>query len=431
MPAKRGIPRRFAPRNDSDFDFFRSLISRPAVSASIASKRLLSHTCNSILLCNPTLAILWGMKRAWIVLAACAVLAGGVCADELHLKDGSVVNGTIVGFDENSFKVKTNYGYAIVRRDQVVSIEVREPDADANSAAARKSDPIAKPPAPSASAKSQPNPQPPAPSGPSAPVTTVSALQPSTEKAKPPPNSSSAPISAPAIANASNSRGPSTTYGAEASPPPASIKPTKTMMEPPKKRSAPAAGPAKPPAIAATGPAPTPASATAAALPTIPKPTPPEPIRESIDGNTYRNDTYGFQMFRPPGWDIIADARTTLPGAIAALGTSDQTTYLLIGASPSAGTLDADLKASDRKLKEMVENYRPLGDKASTVAGLPAIERRFRGAVDGKDWSGTVVLIERGKQLYTIFGMTYANTDLVQIQENVIHRSITSLKFTK
>lgn len=134
-------------------------------------------------------------------------------------------------------------------------------------------------------------------------------------------------------------------------------------------------------------------------------------------------------MFRPPGWDIIADARTTLPGAIAALGTSDQTTYLLIGASPSAGSLDADLKASDRKLKEMVENYRPLGDKPSTVSGLPAIERRFRGAVDGKDWSGTVVLIERGKILYTIFGMTYAGTDLVQIQENVIHRTITSLKF--
>jgi hypothetical protein len=27
--------------------------------------------------------------------------------------------------------------------------------------------------------------------------------------------------------------------------------------------------------------------------------------------------------------------------------------------------------------------------------------------------------------------MTYAGTDLVQIQENVIHRTITSLKFTK
>src|ERR1700721_1813672 len=89
------------------------------------------------------------MKRAWIVLAACAVLAGGLRADELHLKDGSVLNGTIVGFDENSFKVKTNYGYAIVRRDQVVSIEVRDPDADAT--AVKKPDPNAKPPAPTAS----------------------------------------------------------------------------------------------------------------------------------------------------------------------------------------------------------------------------------------------------------------------------------------
>jgi hypothetical protein len=204
------------------------------------------------------------------------------------------------------------------------------------------------------------------------------------------------------------------------------------MMEPPTKKSAPGAGAAaKPPAIAATAPAATPASATAAALPTIPKPKPPEPIHESIDGNIYKNDTYGFEMFRPPGWYIIEDARTTLPGAIAALGTSDQTTYLLIGASPSAGTLLEDLKASDVKLKEMVENYRSLGDQMTTVGGLPALQRRFRGAVDGKDWSGTVVLIERGKQLYTIFGMTYAGTDLVQIQENVIHRTITSLKFTK
>jgi hypothetical protein len=429
------------------------------------------------------------MKRAWIVLATCAVLGGGLRADELHLKDGSVLNGTIVGFDENSFKVKTNYGYAIVRRDQVVSIEVRDPDADP--AAAKKPDPNAKPPSPAASAppasapatsapaptgstfpsangapvtppaprrpaatispasatttsappptnssapaKSQPNSQLPAQSGYNAPTRTVSAFEPSTEKPKAPANSSSsAPISAPTIANASDSHAPSTAYGAESSPPPASIKPTKTMMEPPTKKSAPGAGAAaKPPAIAATGPAAAPASASAAALPTIPKPKPPEPIHESIDGNTYKNDTYGFEMFRPPGWYIIEDARTTLPGAIAALGTSDQTTYLLIGASPSAGTLLEDLKASDVKLKELVENYRPLGDQTTTVGGLPALQRKFRGAVDGKDWSGTVVLIERGKQLYTIFGMTYAGTDLVQIQENVIHRTITSLKFTK
>lgn len=339
------------------------------------------------------------MKRAWIVLAACAVLAGGVCADQLRLKDGSVINGTIVGFDENSFKVKTNYGYAMVRRDQVVSIEVTDADADA---AAKKADA-------------------------NRPAASVRPAQPAAGRA-----AAGAPAANSNSANANGGAQPAAASEPSAPPPkPPAIVPTKTMMAPPTKRvSGSAAGAANPPAITATK-APGAAIVPASAPPPIPKPAPPEPIREAIEGNTYTNDTYGFRMYRPPGWDIIADARTTLPGAIAALGTSDQTTYLLVGASASAGTLDADLKASDVKLKEMVENYRPLGDKKSTVAGMPAIERRFRGAVDGKDWSGTVVLLQRGKQLYTIFGMTYAGTDLVQIQENVIHRSITSLQFTK
>jgi len=42
-----------------------------------------------------------------------------------------------------------------------------------------------------------------------------------------------------------------------------------------------------------------------------------------------------------------------------------------------------------------------------------------------------VVCIPRDARLYTIFGMTVADTDLVQIQENVIARAISSLQFTK
>ncbi len=360
------------------------------------------------------------MKRAWIVLAACAVLAGGVCADELHLKDGSVINGTIVGFDENSFKVKTTYGYAMVRRDQVVSIVVTDTDADA-----------AKKPAANPNVSPKPNTIP-APAAPAAAAggSNLPAGYSSANAPHPSNTSKPAPVpTPPAVKPVSNSTPAPAALGNSASAPaPATIAPTKKEMAPPTKRGATSAAPAaKPPAISAASPAVIPVSAP----PAIPAPKPPEPIRESIDGNTYINDTYGFRMFRPPGWDVIEEARSVLPGAIAALGTSDQTTYLLVGAGPSAGSLEADLKVSDRKLNEMVENYRPLGDKTSTIAGLPAIERRFRGGVDGKDWSGTVVLIERGKELYTIFGMTYAGSDLVQIQENVIHRAITSLKFTR
>jgi len=344
------------------------------------------------------------MKRAWIVLAACAVLAGGVCADQLHLKDGSVINGTIVGFDESSFKVKTNYGYAMVRRDQVVSIDVTDTDSGAMKKPDASATPVASRTTATAPANAAPN-----------------ASRPSAKAAAP-----ATPLEPPNLKTSA----PPSTVASKSTPPPAAITPTKTMMTPPAK-PAPTSSIAatKPPVIAAS--APVPAVVPASAPPPIPKPVPPEPIRESISGNLYTNDTYGFRMFRPPGWEIIEDARTTLPGAIAALGTNDQTTYLLVGASPSAGSLDADLKASDVKLREMVENYRPLGDKKTTVAGLSAIERRFRGVVDGKDWSGTVVLVQRGKQLFTIFGMTYAGSDLVQIQENVIHRAITSLQFTK
>jgi hypothetical protein len=136
-------------------------------------------------------------------------------------------------------------------------------------------------------------------------------------------------------------------------------------------------------------------------------------------------------MFRPPAWDILEDTRKLLPGTIAALGTSDEKTYLIIGASPAAGSIDADMKASDAKLRDLLDHYRPLGDSRATIAGVPAVERRFRGSIDGRDWSGIVVLLERGKDLYTILGMTFADNDLVQIQENVLHRTIDSIQFTK
>ena len=54
-------------------------------------------------------------------------------------------------------------------------------------------------------------------------------------------------------------------------------------------------------------------------------------IRDEIRGNVYANLTYGFQMFKPPSWDLIPEARKALPDAIAALGTYDQTTLLVIG----------------------------------------------------------------------------------------------------
>ena len=69
-------------------------------------------------------------------------------ADELKLKDGTKIVGTIVGFEENSFKVKTNYGFAVVQKDQVLSISIT--DSGKKLDAEKKSEPSAEKPVPPA-----------------------------------------------------------------------------------------------------------------------------------------------------------------------------------------------------------------------------------------------------------------------------------------
>jgi outer membrane biosynthesis protein TonB len=348
-------------------------------------------------------AILKIMRRVLLILTAILVLAAASRADTLHLKDGSTVTGIIVGFDQNSFRVKTSYGFAVVRRDAVVSIDVAEGNSgDEKRPAAEK-----KPPAPAAT----PHVEKPASTTP-APAPGQPAVKPATSSPPAQPTNAAA-ISPKPVDKTAHSEPAATSSNAPKTAPPPTPSPNAPTAE--TATANPAPGAAKPAVIA-------------------PKPAPPakpadEPIREEASGNSYSNLTYGFRMYKPPTWEIVKDARKTLPGTIAALGTEDENTYLLIGTSPAPGSLDADLKSSDVKLREMFDNYRPLGDDHLTISGISAIERKFRGSIDTHEWSGVVVLLERGKQTYTILGMTVANSDLVQIQENVIRRAISSLQF--
>jgi hypothetical protein len=304
-----------------------------------------------------------------------------VRADDIKLKDGSTISGTIVGFEDKSFKVKTSYGFAIVQKDQVVSISMSD--------------------APKAMAEKAPDPP--------------SEKTPAPEAAQPEPVKTSAPP-LPAMA------------GSDADPA-AKIQPVAKSAPAPARVAAKApAGPA-----ASTFPAPITKSAAAPApAPNIapPKPPAPEPIKEAVIGNTYTNETYRFHMYKPPDWDVIATAPKVLPGAITAMGTGDDMTYLLIGQEPAGKSLATDMDTTEKRLRDVMANFRPLDDKQITVSGTTATEHRFRGSVDQHDWSGVVVLVPRGEKLFTIFGMTRADNDLVQIQENVIARAISSLQFT-
>jgi hypothetical protein len=154
-----------------------------------------------------------------------------------------------------------------------------------------------------------------------------------------------------------------------------------------------------------------------------------QPMQELVRGNLYVNQTYGFQMYKPPTWQVIKDPQNELPNAIGALGTNDQSTLLVIGRDPLKDSLEAQAARREHTLRDVYENYRPLDKKQITIAGLPAIEQRFYGNLDGHDWSVTVTTLARGKDVFTILGMTSADSDLIQIQENVIAKTIASLQF--
>lgn len=314
------------------------------------------------------------IRRLSLLAALVAIASLVVCADEITLKDGSKIDGAIVGFQGNSFRVKTSYGFAVVRKDEIVSIRV------------------------------------------------VNAGKPAAKDAADPKKDDAAEKSARADTGRSNSAAlerattaPSVSSTKAAAVAPAAESPTTQLA------SAQRAGHSPEMANAA--------SPATAAPPTVPAA--PAVIRERVDGNTYINDTYGFSMYKPPDWNLIAGARTLLPGAITALGTDDQTTYLLIGQDAAQKSIESQMQATVSRLAGIMDKFQPLGEARVNISGMPAIERRFRGSVDQHDWSGVVVVIPRGPIVFMIFGMTYAETDLVQIQENVIARTIASIQFAQ
>src|SRR5580692_3646027 len=324
--------------------------------------------------------------KSFPVLALLSLLlaSGAARADEIRLKDGTKIIGTIVGFENDSFRVETSYGFALIRKDKVADINITATRKDPEPKAAK----VAAPPEPAV-----PNAAP--------------AIDPAVVK-----QPASAGGASPS--NASADAASITTMRAPINPGTPSNPAAKTDMAPPKIKT-----------VAAEAPAPP----VAAPVP----PPPPEPpvIHDEIRGNQYVNETYGFQMYRPPSWDLIPAARKALPDAVAALGTSDQNTLLVIGRAPAKDSLDAHATATESALKDVYENYRLISTRTLSVAGVTAIEQRSRGTVDGRDWSVILLTLFKDNNAYTLMGMTWANSDLIQVQENVIAKAVGSFTFVK
>jgi molybdopterin-binding protein len=325
--------------------------------------------------------------------ALAVVLCGVVSsarADEIRLKDGKKLYGVIVSYEDNMFKVKTDFGYVLVEKDKIASIVPSTPAGETP-----KND--------------------------------------KTPAAKKDPATDAAPKTEPAVASSAEGITPATNASVKSADP-ATGKREKTA---PKITNA-AVKPEVPtstktnavaPAIGAPPATPAPSMAASAAQPAAPKEPEPPAIREDIQGNLYTNYTHGFKMYKAPSWTLMEDARKALPNAVVALGTLNQSTLLVIGDEESKAALDPAAATVEKRLSEIYENYKRISQRKTVVGGLPAIEYRYRGMADGHDWSGTLVVISRGADVFTVLGMTYADNDLIQIQENVISRSIASLDF--
>jgi hypothetical protein len=306
----------------------------------------------------------WGL---WVVVSA-GLCASAAHADEIRLKDGKKLYGVIVGYEDNMFKVKTDFGYVLVEKDKIAAIipdspgQPVQPKVDSNA--------TPKPASTNATddAKATPAPDPPKKA---APIVTNANARPEIPKA----NKAALDTSAPALKTTTSA--PKTTF------------------------------------VAATTP------------PARPK----DEIREEVQGNLYINHEFEFRMYKAPSWQLIDGAGQTLPNAIVAMGTPNESTLLVVGHENSKAPLDAAAQGVEKRLHDVYDNYRLISQKKTVVGGQPAMEYRYRGMAEDHDWSGTLSVVTHGGEYLTVLGMTFADTDLIQIQENVIARAISSLDF--
>jgi hypothetical protein len=316
-----------------------------------------------------------------------------VFADEIRLKDGKKLYGVIVAYEENMFKVKTDFGYVLVEKDKIASIIPTDPTSAEVQPAAKTSA------NPSKGASTQPK----------AETTSGSAAD-----TAPPATKASAKAIIPGVTKRDKS-------GSEAG------KLNGTAVKP------------ELPISAATREATAPVlKGSAAGNTTLPlTPAQPEPpkepevpaIREDVQGNVYTNYTHGFRMYKAPSWQLIDDARNALPNAIVAMGTSNESSLMVVGREKTKDALDAAAVTVEKRLRDVYENYQRVSQRKTVVGGSPAVEFRYHGKADEHDWSGILVVISRSADIFTVLGMTYADSDLIQIQENVIAKAIASLTF--
>jgi len=295
------------------------------------------------------------------------VMATPAVSDEVVLKGGKKIVGTIVGFENGMFRVETEFGYALVRKDKVETINITS---GGEKAAPAK-------PATKAVGAERPD------------------FRDPVKRDLAPLQEQPAPIVAPE-------------KPVEPATPPATAPPVAAKVAPP--------------------PAPPPKAVVPPPEPSHPLDEPlPSGLAEHVQGTSYYSDTFHFVMFKPLDWKLYEEISREKISAIVAMSDENDRTLLIVDRTVWSGAPDLKNDVVDAKIKGMVENYAKISEAAVEADGQPAIRRSFTGLVDGVEWHGVSAHIAQGNAVFGIIGMTSAEN--YQFEEAVFNKIIKSFHF--
>ena len=364
-----------------------------------------------------------GLIVGCIVICIAVLAVSRALADEIRLKDGQKLYGVIVAYEDNMFKVKTDFGFVLVEKDKIASII---------------------PTSPGSHAPAKPETQP-AKSPSSAP------LKPSTSKTAPPVTTAHKEVPGPGHANSrtrkirrsttriqqrvetgkgGQSRSAKTSCGFNFRGDVACRRAQRRAQAAARKKITAAivrhsSGRDRqrreaPRSIECPGGNSNPREAQGNRASSQPRSGAGQPVHQLLPW---------LPHVQSAELEIDRGRAQALPNAIVAMGTANESTLMVVGQEKTKSSLEATATDVENRLRDTYGNYRRISLNKTVAGGFPAIEIKYRGLAEDHDWSGTLLVVSRSGEMFSVLGMTYSDTDLIQIQENVIARAIASLEF--
>lgn len=342
--------------------------------------------------------------------------------ERIVLKSGKILTGSIVDYDEHMFRVETDFGFALIRKDRVASISFEESETPVPSVQKDEPEPE-KGSAETAESKAVAQGEKNAAARSTRPITAavpepISAVE--SESAT--PESESVAGAAPRLANSSLiSAEPEIEETAEAATVAVSLETTRAEggnsqdLMPEQSREG--------EVIAAVE------GAVAEEEEPIAPPRQVEPgeMVERIEGNLYINETFRFAMYKPPNWVLFEDVRRASATSVIAMGTVDERTLLFVEREPFGAELE-NQGGIEAKLRQTYREYQVLGEEDVIVDGRAGVRRTFSGVLDGIDWHGMAVHVSDDYGDFGIIGLTSAET--FQFKQAVFNKIVRTFRFT-